>query len=65
MPKYTKHERAAKAALVALPDTHFGDAPREYYAIGWTDGHSAGTRDSQRRMARRFKQGLRLSWDKS
>lgn len=64
MAKYTKLQRATAAALVALPVERFGDTPREYYAHGWTDGHSAGTRDTQRRMARRFKQGLRLSWDK-
>lgn len=67
--KRTRLERAAAAAKLYGPDPlaridAFESAARAHYANGWLDGHSAGTRDAQRRMARKFKQGLRLSWDK-
>lgn len=71
--KRTRLERAAAAAKLYAPTPLAGVsghilgsilASRAHYEYGWVDGHAAGTRDAQRRMARKFKQGLRLSWDK-
>lgn len=70
--KRTRLERAGVAANLYAPDPPGALGPRLQacaqartdYLYGWVDGHTAGTRDAQRRMARKFKQGLRLSWDK-
>ena len=63
MPKFTKIERAVIAAEKFNPsNTDDAGAARHAYRYGWLDGHAAGTRDSQRRMARKFKQGLRLGF---
>lgn len=59
--KRTRLERAEAAAKRFEPS---GDDLTVGYRCGWLDGHAAGTRDAQRRLARKFKRGLRLSWDK-
>lgn len=64
MAKRTRIERAAIAAETFNSGSGPDDAAqRTGYRYGWVDGHNAGTRDSQRRMARRFKQGLRLGFN--
>lgn len=62
MAKRTKLEKAELASDKYNSDR--GATPRQHYVHGWLDGHQAGTRDSQRRMARKFKQGLRLEFNK-
>lgn len=62
--KRTRIQRANAAAVLHAPAADADSrASRIDYAHGWLDGHRAGTRDAQRRMARKFKQGLRLGFN--
>lgn len=58
-----KRTRLQRAELYAASVTDDIVAQR-HSSRAWLVGHDAGTRDAQRRMARKFKRGLRLSWDK-
>jgi hypothetical protein len=63
MAKRTRLERAAAAAQLFAPEDTANDGVRRYdFGQGWLVGHQAGSRDTQRRLARKFKQGLRLGF---